>query len=130
MNHRREYITQKPQRDMMLFIKYLNVIKGYGDHAMYIPVSKKIEEAAMPFCISKDRASRIIWRMLKERGKTCKITILECNELLDELESISEHSVEKFEKRVTGLNNILIQVGISKTHEEVKGLVQTFLMKG
>lgn len=124
------YTTLMPQRDLMLLINYLKVIKGYGDLARFISIGKKVEEAALPFSISPDRAKRIISRMLKERALTSDVTVIECTELLEELNSLAVQKNERLEQRVNSLNKILMEVGVTKTHEEVKALVQKHFIYG
>lgn len=114
------------QRDEMLFLNYLRVIKSFGNDARYIPALVKYERAAEPFNISPDRASRIIKKKLREKGRSSNVNIEECNELLDTLTDLHRPSLERM---VNGLNKILIRVGIDKTSEEVKQLVQEYLIK-
>lgn len=128
--------TLTDEKSLTLFVSYLNVIKQHGEYSTKITVRDKVEEAARPLYIGIDRARKIIGRMLKERGKTNKISITECNEVLEELRKLeqfktSDSSLDKLQrmdKKIIALNNILIRVGIDRTHDEVKALVQEYLV--
>lgn len=115
------------QRDEMLFRHYLEVLRSYGDMVRYVTSKEKFERAAMPFSISGNRAGRIIFRKLKEKGYNNYLSETECGELLLELQDLARSAKE--DTLVYGLNRILIQVGVSKSHEEVKQLTRDFLIK-
>jgi hypothetical protein len=126
----KRYSTLTEERYLLLFVKYLNVMKSYGEGVKNIPKSILVTEAAEMVKLSPERSARIINKMLKERKHPHNITIMECNELLQEIEATSKFINDKFEKKVNALNSILIRVGIDRTHDEVKGLVQEFLIYG
>ncbi len=109
----------------MLFVNYLQVITSYGDLAKDIQLSRLVREAAIPFTISESRAYRIINSMLKEYGKNCYLLPDECTEILKGLQTFSRPGIES---TVFSLDKLLISVGVKRTHEEVKQLVQEYLI--
>lgn len=126
--HRRPKTTQTPKRNQVLFTKYLHIIKRdyetFGSKANNFSVRERYAEVADLFHISIDQAGRIICRMLKERNAPDRLTPGECNEMLKDLEDLHTNSIEK---KVNDLNKILLLVGVQKTHEEVRILVQEYL---
>ena len=124
----KKYSTLTQDRYLLLFIKYLNVVKGYGDNARFIAKSKMVAEAAEMVSLSPERAARVINKMLRERNKPHKITVIECNELLHEIECTHKFIHDDIDRKVDAVNKILTRVGIVRTQEEVKHLVQEHLI--
>lgn len=131
MDRKRNHDTLSDEKNMTLFINYLKVIKRHGEYATKITVESKIEEAARPFFISTSRAKHIIGSMLRQRGYSNSITIMECNDILTELDQItaSRNRESDFDDKVSFLLYVLPSVGVKHSHEEVKKMVQEYLVK-
>lgn len=128
---RRKSGSYTQERDVLLFRKYLSILKRnrevYKEVARSISVTDVYAEVGDLFKISSGRVGHIICRMLKTPFNENNITLQEYDEYVKELEHFTP---SKLERSVEGLNHILMQVGISKSHEEVKRLAQEFLIKG
>ena len=126
MRKRAEYVTGTDQRNQLLFEHYLHIVEKYKDYPRKVPIGIMVAEAAETFCISAYTANKAIRCILNESGRHKYLLPCECDELLNQLKSIRYC---KIEQNMEGLNKILVLVGISKTHDEVKKLVQDYLIK-
>jgi hypothetical protein len=55
------------KRNRALFRHYLNVIKGHGAYARFVPKSQLYEETGAPFYIGNRRVYEIISSMIKNK---------------------------------------------------------------
>lgn len=130
MLKRRKYITRTPERNIMLFRHYMEILKRnrekYGDVARSIFPSTIYEEAGFPFGIGAQQSGRIIRMMLRTMIDEHPITLQEYDETLHELEAMS---LTKAERAAMALERVLKVVGVQKTKEEIEELTQEYLLK-
>lgn len=127
---RRKYITRTPERNIMLFRRYLEILKSnrekYGDVARCISPTSVYEEAVVPFNITAAQGGKIIRMMLRTMIDEHPITLQEYDESLHELEAMS---LTKAERAAMALERVLKVVGVQKTKEEIEELTQEYLLK-